>query len=103
MESCELGFPVKVKVFAPKASLRDISARIKCIANPLSIREAEVTSSGLGLFSISVTSHYRGGYDLIVTVKESEIDGSPFWILVKLPPSQLGRDQVYVIGGLVNP
>ena len=40
----------------------------------------------------------RGRHDLIVKVKNEEIDGSLFRMFVKIPPSQLRQD-VHEIGG----
>ena len=105
VESCELGSPVQVKLFAPKVSLGDISAGLKCVADPSSSSlEGEVVENGVGVFSISVTTGVRGRHDLTVKVRGDEIEGSPFRVFVKFPLSQLGQeDQTRRVGGLRLP
>ena len=103
INSCELGSPVKVKLFAPRVSLGDISAGLKCVVDPSSL-EGEVVENGVGVFSISVTPGVRGRHDLTVKVRGEEIEGSPFRVFVKLPLSQLGQeDQTRRVGGLRYP
>ena len=105
VESCELGSPVQVKLFAPRVSLGYISAGLKCVADPSSSSlEGEVVENGVGVFSISVTPGVRGRHDLTVKVRGEEIEGSPFRVFVKFPLSQLGRkDQTRRVGGLECP
>ena len=91
VESVECGSPVEVSLAAPTASLEDVSASLKCVADPSSSLEGEVVGNGIAIFSISVTPQVRGRHDLIVKVKDKEIVGSPFRVFVKLPPSQLGK------------
>ena len=93
VESCELCSPVPVKLFAPRVSLGDISAGLKCVADPSSSSlEGEVVENGVGVFSISVTPGVRGRHHLTVKVRGEEIEGSPFRVFVKLPLSQLGQE-----------
>ena len=104
--SYELGSPVQVTLCAPRVSLRDISAGLKCVADPSSSSslEGEVVENGVGLFSISVTSGVRGRHDLMVKVRGEEIEGSPFRVFVKFPLSQLGQeDQTRRVGDLWCP
>ena len=103
--SYELGSPVQVTLFAPRVSLGDISAGLKCVADPSSSSlEGEVVENGVGVFSISVTSGVRGRHDLMVKVRGEEIEGSPFRVFVKFPLSQLGQeDQTRRVGGLWCP
>ena len=104
VESIEFGFPVQVTLSAPTASLGDISAGLKCVADPSPSLEGEVAENGVGTFSISVTPQVRGRHDLTVKVREREIEGSPFRVFIKLPPSQLGQeDQTRRIGGARSP
>ena len=105
VESCELGSPVQVKLFAPRISLGDISAGLKCVADPSSSSlEGEVVENGVGVFSISVTPGVRGRHNLTVKVRGEEIEGSPFRVFVKFPLSQLGQeDQTRRVGGLRHP
>ena len=103
-ESIELGSPVQVTLSAPTASLGDISAGLKCVADPSPSLEGEVVENGVGTFSISVTPQVRGRHDLTVKVRGEEIDGSPFRVFIKLPPSRLGEeDQTRRIGGVNVP
>ena len=100
VESIELGSPVQVTLFAPTASLGDISAGLKCVADPSPSLEGEVSENGVSAFSISVTPQVRGRHALTVKVRGKEIEGSPFQVFIKLPPSQLGqKDQTRRIGG----
>ena len=100
VESVECGSPVEVSLAAPTASLEDVSVSLKCVADPSSSLEGEVVGNGVGIFSISVTPQVRGRHDLIVKAKDKEIAGSPFRVIVKLPPSQLGKSGSRLIGGL---
>ena len=103
-ESIELGSPVQVTLFAPTASLGDISAGLKCVADPSPSLEGEVVENGVSTFSISVTPRVRGRHDLTVKVRGEEIEGSPFRVFIKLPPSRLGQeDQTHRIGGFRYP
>ena len=101
--SVELCSPVVVSLSAPTASLEDISASLKCVADPSSSLEGGVVQSGKGIFNISVTPLARGRRDLTVKVKGREIAGSPFQIFVKLSPSELGRDRPQRISGVNQP
>ena len=99
VKSCELGSPVQVKLFAPRVSLGDISAGLKCVVDPSSSSlEGEVVEDGVGVFSISVTPGVRGRHDLTVKVRGEEIEGSPFRVFVKFPPSQLGQEETRRVG-----
>ena len=99
VESIELGSPVQVTLSAPTASLGDISAGLKCVADPSPSLEGEVVE---GTFSISVTPQVRGRHDLTVKVRGEDIDGSPFQVFIKFPPSRL-EDQTRRIGGVSHP
>ena len=98
---CELGSPVQVSLLAPTASLTDISANL-CVVNPSSLIKCGVVQKSVGMYTITITPQVRGRHDLIVKVKNEEIDGSPFRMFVKIPPSQLGQD-VHMIGGFSWP
>ena len=87
---------------APIATLADISAHLKCVANPSSSLQGDVIEKGVGIYSITHTPQVRGRHDLIVKVKDKEIDGSPFRVVVKIPPTQLGQP-VHQIKGLGGP
>ena len=92
IDSCELGSSVQVALLAPTASLTDISANMKCVVKPSSLIKCGVVQKSVGMYTITITPQVRGRHDLIVKVKNEEIDGSPFRMFVKIPPSQLGQD-----------
>ena len=102
IDSCELGSSVQVSLMAPTTSLTDISANLKCVVNPSSLIKCGVVQKSVGMYTITITPQVRGRHDLIVKVKNEEIDGSPFRMFVKIPPSQLGQD-VHMIGGFSWP
>ena len=91
IKSCELGASMQVSLVAPTATLADISAHLKCVANPSSSLQGDVIEKGVGIYSITHTPQIRGRHDLIVKVKDKGIDGSPFRVVVKIPPTQLGQ------------
>ena len=104
IDSCALGSSVQVSLLAPiyTASLTDISANLKCVVNPSSLIKCGVVQKSVGMCTITITPQVRGRHDLIVKVKNEEIDGSPFRMFVKIPPCQLGQD-VHEIGGFHLP
>ena len=102
IDSCELGSSVQVALLAPTASLTDISADLKCVVKPSSLIKCGVVQNSVGMHTITITPQVRGRHDLIVKMKNVEIDGSPFRVFVKIPPSQLGQD-VHKIGGISHP
>ena len=102
IDSCELGSLVQVPLLAPTASLTDISANLKCVVNPSSLIKCGVVQKSVGMYTITITPKIRGRHDQIVKVKNGDIDGSPFRVFVKIPPSQLGQD-VRKIGGFNLP
>ena len=101
--SCDLGSPGVVSLAAPMASPGDVSVSLVCVGDPSSSVEGEVVGNGVGVFNISLSPRVRGRHRLIVKVKDKEIEGSPFPIFVKLPPSQLGQGELHRIGGLTFP
>ena len=101
IESCEVGSVMDVCVFAPTATLCDISAELKCVANPSSSLQGDVVQKGVGIYSICLTPQARGRHDLTVRIKDKESTGSPFRVFVTIPPSQLGQN-VRKIGGVLS-
>ena len=57
-----------------------------------------MVEKSVGIFRISVTPLIRGRRDLVVKVTGIEIEGSPFRLFVKLPPSQLGDERRRITG-----
>ena len=76
------------------------SANLKCVVNPSSLIKCGVVQKSVGMYTITITPQVRGRHDLIVKVKNEEIDGGPFRMFVKIPPSQL---DVHKIGGFSYP
>ena len=97
----KVGFPVDVSIFAPTATLCDISAELKCVAKASSSLQGDVVQKGVGIYSVSLTPQVRGRHDLTVRIKDEEIDGSPFQLDVTIPPSQIGN--VDNISGFTRP
>ena len=102
VNSCELGSSVQLPLLVPTASLTDISANLKCVVSPSSLIKCGVVQKSVGMYTITITPQVRGQHDLIVKVKNEEIDGSPFRVFVKISPSQLGQD-VHKISGFSLP
>ena len=94
--------PMELSLLVPAATLADISACLKCVANPSSSLQGDVVQKGVGIYSITLTPQVRGRHDLIVKVKDKEIAGSPFRVFVKIPLTQLGQP-VHTIDGLSHP
>ena len=88
----EIDSSMKVSLVAPAASLEDVTATLRRTVN------CDVAPKGEGTYSISIPPRVRGRHDLIVRVKNEEITGSPFRVLVKIPPSQLGQDVRKIVG-----
>ena len=101
-DTCDFGAELQVSLFAPAATLADISTCVKCVANPSSSLQGDVVQKGVGIYNITLTPQVRGRHDLIVKVKDKEIAGSPFRVFVKIPPTALGQP-VCTIGGLREP
>ena len=100
---CELGSLMDVSVVAPSATREeDISANLKCVADPSSSLKGDIIKRGVGLYSINLTPRVRGRHDLTVTVRNDEISGSPFRVFVKIPPTQL-EQRISKIGGFRYP
>ena len=93
---------LQVSAVAPTATLADISACLKCVANPSSSLQGDVIQKGVGIYSITLTPQVRGRHDLIVKVKDKEIAGSPYRVFVNIPFTQL-RQPVRTIGSLKYP
>ena len=91
-----------VRVFAPAVTPLDISAQLKCVANPSLSLRGEIIQKGVGIYSVNLTPQVRGRHDLTVRVKDEEITGSPFQVFVRISPSQLGQN-VRKIGDITYP
>ena len=82
--------------FAPAVTPLDISAQLKCVANPSLSQRGEIIQKGVGIYSVNITPQVRG------RVKDQEITGSPFQVFVRISPSQLGQN-VRKIGDITYP
>ena len=100
--SCEVGSPLDVRIFAPTTTPHDISAHLKCVANPALSLQGDVAQKGVGIYNISLTPQVKGQHALTVRVKDEEITGSPLRVFITIPPSQLSQN-VRKIGGFKYP
>ena len=78
-----------------------VNACLKSLVDGSSI-PVKVTLTGKGLFEVTYTPKIRGRHELTVKIGERMINGSPFLVFVKIPPSQLG-EPVMVIQNLRHP
>ena len=67
-----------------------IQAELKSLVDPASSVQADVVQKGVGVYNITCTPRVRGRHDLIVKMNGKDIVGSPFRVLVKIHPTQLG-------------
>ena len=100
--SCDLDQPMQVTVAAPTAQLTDVHVQLKSLVDPASSVQADVVQKGVGLYDIICTPRVRGRHDLTVKVNGKEVVGSPFRVLVKIHPTQLGPP-VRTITGVNTP
>ena len=103
IKTCEFGSVLEVHLSAPTASVKDVTASLKCVENPLPLLPGEVVQICTGLFSISITPKKRGRHDLIIKVDGKQISGSPFRVFVKLPFSFFKKNYHRVIGCHIGP
>ena len=103
MEStCQLGETMQVTIAAPTAQSTDIHAQLQCLVDPASSVQADVVGKGAGVYHITYTPQIRGRHDLTMKVDGQYIAGSPFRVLVKIHPTQLGPP-VRTITGVNRP
>ncbi len=55
-----------------------------------------------GVYSVEYTPRVRGRHHLLISVDDQPIPGSPFYVLVKIPPTKLDKP-VRVIRGIKDP
>ena len=67
-----------------------VKAKLTTISSG-SVVEAKVKQGQSGTYEIEYTPCVRGRHQLEVTVKGLPVAGSPFPVLVKIPPTQLGK------------
>ena len=67
-----------------------------------SIVQAKVVSKLGGVYEVTYTPEVRGRHTVVVKVNGTQIAGSPFRVLAKLHPTQLGKP-VMVVEGLNRP
>ena len=103
MEStCQLGEMMQVTIAAPTAQLTDIHAQLQSLVDPASLMQAGVVGKGVGVYHITYSPRVRGQHDLTVKANGQDILGSPFRVLVKIHPAQLGPP-VWTITGVNKP
>ena len=67
-----------------------------------SVTHTKVTSNESGVYEVTYTPEVRGKHTLIVKVNGTQIAGSPFQVLAKIHPTELG-EPVRVVEGVVDP
>ena len=67
-----------------------VKAKLTTISSG-SVVEAKVKQGQSGTYEIEYTPRVRGRHQLEVTVNDLPVSGSPFPVLVKIPPTQLGK------------
>ena len=67
-----------------------VEAELKSLVNDCVV-QAKVTSKERGVYEITHTPEVRGRHTLIVKVNDTQIGGSPFQVLAKIHPTQLGK------------
>ena len=78
-----------------------VKAELKSLVTD-SVIHANVTPTERGIYEIAYTPKIRGRHTLIVKVNNAQIAGSPFQVLAKIHPTQLG-EPVRVVEGLMYP
>ena len=67
-----------------------VSCSLRSLYNNV-ITECKVGQTGAGQYSIQCTPTVRGRHELTVSVDGQQVAGSPFPVLVSIPPTQLGK------------
>ena len=76
-----------------------VKAELKSLVTDSVIR-ANVTPTEKGLYEVTYTPEVRGRHTLVVKVNDTQIAGSPFQVLAKIHPTQLG-EPVRVVEGMM--
>ena len=100
----ELKKPTQVSVSCilpnGKPSLKSPAMKAKLISSlDGSVIHATVQRVEGGVYNIEYTPHVRGRHNLEVSVNDRLVKGSPFQVVVSVPPTQLGKP-FKVIGGV---
>ena len=69
---------------------RTVSCSLRSLYNNV-ITECKVGQTGAGHYSIQCMPTVRGRHELTVSVDGQQVAGSPFPVLVSIPPTQLGK------------
>ena len=101
-ETCSVGKSAQVSVKVPQSVGTNVQAQLKSLTDPSCAMLASVAPTNADTYTITFTPCVRGQHDLTVTVNGKEIAGSPFRVLVKIHPTQLGQP-VRTITGLNGP
>ena len=67
-----------------------VSCSLRSLYNNV-ITECKVGQTGAGQYSIQCTPTVRGRHELTVSVDGQQVAGSPFPVVVSIPPTQLGK------------
>ncbi len=80
---------------------RQFSVTLKSLVDQSTQQLQAVPVRG-GVYSVEYTPRVRGRHHLLISVDDQPIPGSPFSVLVKIPPTKLDKP-VRVIRGIYNP
>ena len=81
--------------------LQQIEAKLHSLVDGSTVT-GDIAKTGKGLYEVTYTPMARGRHELTFEVEGRPIDGSPFLVFVKIPPSKLGNP-VMVIDHLRHP
>ena len=101
-ETFSVGKSAQVSVKVPQSVGTNVQAQLKSLADPSCGMLASVAPTNADTYTITFTPRVRGRHDLTVTVNGKEIAGSPFRVIVKIHPTQLGQP-IRTITGLNFP
>ena len=99
MRGAEVGKPALVKVSCK--SLEPVTIASKLTSKHGSA-EAKVEKKENCVYEIKYVPRARGRHNLEITANGLPVTGSPYTVVVKIPPTQLGKP-LKVIGGVKNP
>ena len=80
---------------------QDVVARLKSLVDG-KVLQPRIVDNNDGSYTVSYAPRIRGRHELTVSVNNEPLKGSPFTVMVKHPPEQLGQP-VKVLPGLSEP
>lgn len=76
---------------------QDVVAKLKSLVDG-KVLQARVMDNSDGSYTVSYCPRIRGRHELSVSVNNEPINGSPFVVMVKHPPEQLGKPLKHIPG-----